>query len=240
MNNKTLVETIKSNYPNQSQISTKDISMVISENFPEISPNTISWKINQLKKEKLINQVGRGLYSFEFKEDFIPEISLKSKRVYNKIKPLCDCEISVWDTGMLSNILDRDISKLWIFITVPKDRIESLFDKTLDFSKSVFIQPNEEIFKRYMLPNSEAIMLTTLVSETPIEQHGDYYTTSLEALLVNSYIKSKPYLEPIGIDIDELFSKAFEKYNVNQSKLLRYASRRDKRKELENLIKKYI
>ena len=204
--------------------------------MPNLSESTLSWRINQLKAENLIHQIGRGLYSFDFKPEYRPDISLKTKRTYNRIKALCKGDLSVWDTQMLNRISDTDISKHWMFLATTKDELEPLFDDMLDFSKQVYLQPEGEIVRRYILPLDEVIILIPLVSESPLFEGVDYISPTIEGLLVNAWIKSETYLKPIGFDIEFLFQKAFEKFNINQSKLLRYATRRDKREEIIKFI----
>ncbi|MDF1866713.1 MAG: hypothetical protein P1U70_17890 [Saprospiraceae bacterium] len=240
MKNLELISKLKEHFANQSVITTKEITEVLVSTFPELSSSTISWRINQLKKAKFIHQVGRGIYSFEFKPEYIPELSLKSKRLYNRVTPLCNGELCLWDTTMLNEIADTQINRYWVFLSTSKEDLEPLFDSMLEFSKQVFLQPDKGVFNRYVMAHDEAIILTPLVSEVPLYKSGEYLSPTIEGILVNAWIKNENYLDPIGFDIKELFKKAFDKYNVNQSKLLRYAARRDKRNEIKQLIKTIV
>lgn len=237
MINIEIASILREHFANQSVITTKEITEVLVSAYPELSPNTISWRINQLKGENLIFQTGRGLYSFEFKPEYIPEISLKSKRLYNRIKPFCKGELIIWDTQMLNEIAGSNMERSWIFVSVNKEEVDSLFDNMLDFSKQTFLQPDNDTINRYLMAHSEAIIITPLISETPLYSIGEYTTLSIEALLVNVWMKYESLLQPIGFDIKVLYQQALKKYNVNQSKLLRYAARRDKRKEINEFIK---
>ncbi len=118
-----------------------------------------------------------------------------------------------------------------------KTEAEKLFDKMTGFSKQVFLSPDKEIIKRYILPGDEAIIITTLVSEAPVILLNEYPTLALEGLLVDAWVKGDNYLKPMGIDLEELYRISFEKYSVNISKLIQYASRRDKKSEINELIK---
>lgn len=238
MRNTELISKLKEKFANQSVITTKEITDELTDSFPELSSSTISWRLNQLKKEKLIHQTGRGSYSFEFKPEYLPDLCLKTKRLYNRVKPYCKGELSVWDTNLLNEIADSSINKYWVFMSAPKEELESLFEDMKDFSKKVFYQPDKEVINRYILAQDEAIILTPLISETPLIKSGDYQTLSIEGILVNTWMKYENFLNPIGYDMAQIFEKAFAKYNVNQSKLLRYAGRRDKRKEINELINK--
>jgi hypothetical protein len=236
MTNIDIANHIKAQYLGQKLITTHEITKAIMDAYPDAAPSTLAWRIFQLKKEHLICQVGRGLYSFEFKPEFIPEISAKTKRFYKRIKHLSS-EMSIWDTSSLSPISNSPITKLWIFIAAPKDELDGLYDQMLDYSKQVFLHADKEVLQRYMLAQDEAIILTPLISEAPIYKADDFVSFTLEGLLVNVLFETESYLEAIGVNIIELFKQAFDKYNVNRSKLLRYASRRDKKQEIENIIK---
>ena len=237
MKNSELASVIREQFGSQSDISTTQISDFLKNTFPDLSPSTISWRISQMKKEKHIFQKGRGIYTFEFKPDFSNELSLKTKRLYNKIKPLCSAELCVWDTIMLNNITEVDIKKKWFFFSTAKDELEPLFDNMLDFSRNVYLYSDKETFMRYGQTQDEIIILAPLVSEIPLLKNGEYTSPSIEGILVNAWMKYESYLKPIGYDIEQIFSKAFSNYNVNKNRLLRYAARRERRSEINDLIK---
>ena len=237
MTNTTLAHDLRIRFCGKQEFTTKEIIDALQEYFPDLSASTIAWRLNRLKKDKLIYQIGRGLYTFDFKPEFSPELSLKSKRLYNRIKGIYSGEIVMWDTFLLNNIGDDHISKYWVFLALNKEGLDLLFNEMRGFSKPVYLQPDKETTVRYIISQDEAIILTALISETPTERSGDYLSPSIEGILVNAWFEYEQYLHPIGLDIRALYEKAFAKYNVNKNKLLRYASRRDKRKEINELLK---
>lgn len=237
MKNSEITSQLRTHFADSSEITTQEIKKVIQNLLPKASGSTVSWRLNQLKQENLIYQKGRGLYTFDYKPEFSPELSLKSKRLYNRVKALYNGEIVMWDTLLLNEIAGGDISKYWVFLALNKDELDALFGEMLSFSKKVYLQPDKETTARYLIPQDEAIILTALISETPTERSGDYLSPSIEGILVNAWFEHEQYLQPIGLDIHKLYEQAFAKYNVNKSKLLRYAGRRDKRKEINELLK---
>jgi hypothetical protein len=236
MRNNELALAIKKQFSTQTIITSKELVLFLSSLFPELSTKTIPWKINQLKAENLIYQTGRGIYTFDFKPEFNPEVSLKSKRVYNKIKLFVFTELVVWDTEMLDLIIEKENEKRATFLSIQKDELNDLFNQMQTMSKPVYLEPNHEIIQRYILPQNDVFLLHPLISETPLQLNGDYIMPTLEGVLVNAWLLSENYLKPLGYSIEEIFESAFRKYNVNKNKLLRYASRRDQRKEIDQLI----
>jgi len=237
MKHTTIIESLKKTVGKESLFSTRELIAFLKKQYPELQESTLGWKINQLKKEELIFQVGRGFYSFTQKPEFEPLLSLRSKRLYNKVKKLVPkLEICIWELGMLDQILEKETDRYLVFIAAKKEELEMLFSEMLGFSKKVFLNPNKTTIDRYVLPVEEAILLVPLVTETPLVEINDTLMPTLEGLLVNAYIKNDLILEPIGSSLEQLFRQAFKKYKVNQSKLLRYAARRDKREELHTFI----
>ena len=237
MKHTTIIESLKETVGKESLFATRDLSAFIKKQDPELQESTLGWKINQLKTEALIFQVGRGFYSFTQKPEFEPVLSLRSKRLYNKVKKLVpELEICIWELGMLNQILEEETDRYLVFIAAKKEALELLFSEMLGFSKKVFLNPDKTTIERYVLPAEEAILLVPLVTETPLMEINDTLLPSLEALLVDTYIKNDLLLKPIGCSTEQIFQEAFKKYKVNQSKLLRYAARRDKREELNTFI----
>ncbi|NML38179.1 hypothetical protein HHL17_13315 [Chitinophaga sp. G-6-1-13] len=236
MKNPDLIICLRKYLNGKQDFTTKEVTGVLQKYLPDLSGSTIAWKLNQLKKDKLLYQKGRGLYTFDYKPKFSLDLSLKSKRIYNRVKGIYAGEIVMWDTILLSEISGEEISKYWIFLALNKDDLDFLFGEMLSFSKKVYLQPDKETTARYLLPQDEAIILISLISETPTERSGDYLSPTIEGVLVNAWFEYEQYLQPIGLDIHKLYEQAFAKYNVNKSKLLRYAARRDKRKEINELL----
>ncbi|QGW26716.1 DUF6577 family protein [Phnomibacter ginsenosidimutans] len=239
MNTQELAAYLKNRWPGLSAISTSEIMAELRRQFPGTLDNTLSWRLSQLTKENLIQRVGRGQYSFLFKPEYNAELSLKSKRTINRIRALCNHPPAVWDTSMLDDLIAIETTVNWLFIEVDRPELDQIFANAQQFSKKIFANPDKETIARYMLPVEEAIILIPQVSETPIISQGDYSMLALEGLLVNVYWYYDKYFKPLGYDIDAIFRNALKRYNVNTSKLLRFAGRRDKRSEIEQLLKKH-
>jgi len=215
---------------------TKDLSALLCKIYPELSDKTIAWKINQLKNEKVIFQVGRGLYSLTYLPEFEPSLCLKTKRFFNKIDRNSYEELIVWDTSVLDNLLDRTSDKSWIFILAPKTDLENLFSDLQHFSKPIFLNPDREITARYVLPQPEAVILLPVISQMPTTAQNDFIMPTIEAILVNIWLDFEQYFHPLGYELSTIFQTSFKNYNINRSKLLRYAARRDKREAIEEFI----
>lgn len=233
----SIIQYIKENFKGQAQFTTQELIDVLTRLNPEATRNTHSWRINQLKSSGLIHQVGRGLYSFISKPEYTPVLSLKAKRLFNRVQELVPgLEIVIWETNMLTEIMSLPVDKQYIFFHTKRDKIDFLYAKMLDFSKPAFPNPNKEVIETYLLPLNEAIILLPLSSQAPVMILNGFKTNTIEGLLVSACLV-ETILTPMGIDLNRLFAAAFSKYNVNESKLLRYAGRRDRRTEIIEILK---
>jgi hypothetical protein len=59
----------------------------------------------------------------------------------------------------------------------------------LDFSKQTFLQPDKDVISRYLITHNEVVIITRLVSETPLYKSGEYTAPTIEGLLVNVWLK---------------------------------------------------
>lgn len=231
-----VIQYLKTSLKDQVQFTTQELLELLSKVNPEANNKTHSWRINQLKTDGLIHQIGRGLYSFDSKPEFVPILSLKTKRLYNRVVELVpDIEIVVWETPLLSDIMNKPIEKHFIFLHANRNKLDLLHSELMNFSKPSFPNPSNEIIEKYLIPLNEAIVLLPLPTQTPVFEANDFKTMTLEGLLVSACLVES-IIAPIGIDLIKLYSEAFSKYNVNVSRLLRYAGRRDKRTEIYEIL----
>ena len=228
---------LRERLPDKAIFSTDELKMALQSCFPNAAEATLSWRLSLLKKENLIQQIARGQYSFDFKAEYDPEISLKTKRTANRIRSFCSYVPIAWDTTMLNALSDEQRPLNWIFVEVDRAELDEIFNQSIQFSKKLFANPDRETIARYMIPVDEAIILIPRVSETPYIAHGEFSTLSIEGLLVNVYWHHDKFFRPAGFDIENIFKNALSQYKVNTAKLLRFATRRDKRIEIEQLLK---
>ena len=131
------------------------------------------------------------------------------------------------------------VESLGIFynIEVEKDATEAVYHflQNLDLKLRVYYEPDAEIMDKYVDMNEAGIIIKSLISEAPTLKAGNIRISSLEKLLVDIYVDPDFfYLQ--GGEYFYIIENAQALYHINQSTLLRYASRRGVRDELEKII----
>ncbi len=124
----------------------------------------------------------------------------------------------------------------FLMVEVEKEALDAVFYFLKGVQKNTFKEPSREIMEDIMTRASTAIIVRPMISESPLIQIGNTQLPSLEKILVDLYTEKKLFYFIQGSELRNIFKRAVEKYTVNFSKLLRYAKRRGKEKELQKIL----
>jgi hypothetical protein len=200
---------------------------------PEVKKTTVNWRIYNLVQEGILNRVGRGKFSLGKGDAYIPEISNKLNSVYKKMKSHFPfLTVCLWSTSVLDEFMLHQPARYYQLIEVDKDAMESVFYYLKERNYSVFMEPSEQLIRRYMIDEKEPWIVKSLVSEAPIQLVNGFPTVTIEKLLVDIFCDPVIFNAQQGSEMNQIFGEAFEKYSISESKMLRYASRRRKKKEI--------
>jgi predicted aldo/keto reductase-like oxidoreductase len=130
----------------------------------------------------------------------------------------------------LDRFLDNYLQKLQ---TEKADRI-FLNNLNTESNKRVFLLPSLTDFERYISTN-DAIIIRLLISESPLQLVEGISTPTIEKVLVD-IVGDVEFSFLQGSEINHVYTTIFERHNVNKNKLLRYATRRGRKEEVEQLI----
>lgn len=188
-----------------------------------------------------MERIGKGLFKIGISTIFIPNLDNKAKNIYNKIKtefPFVD--YCIWDTSILNEFSLHHTNKHFILVEVEKESAESVFLSLKEQNNKVFFNPNLEILEQYIFNISQPVIVKFLISEAPLQKIEDYNTVTLEKILVDLYCEEDLFNFYQGREKHTIFRTAYEKYTINNTKLLRYASRRGEKEEIENYTNQII
>ena len=79
------------------------------------------------------------------------------------------------------------------------------------------------------------ILVKPFISESPVFRQGEVTVPTIEKLLVDR-ISDKEYSQNSLASTVRAFQKTFEEYDVNVSRLVRYASRKGKKEEISEIL----
>jgi hypothetical protein len=124
----------------------------------------------------------------------------------------------------------------FLLVETDKEITNSAFYFLREIKKSVFIEPSNDIFEKYIVNEKEAIIIKPLISEAPTQNINEVETATIEKMLVDIFCDDVIFYAQQGAEKRTIFKEAFTKYTINQSKMLRYADRRRKKEELNQFI----
>lgn len=220
------------------QFTRKELIAYLEEQNQTVSPNALSIQLDKLIKSNELTRVERGVYGlpptsqksfFTFIPDEIKQLNLQLKTQFPFVN------FCVWSSKTILPYMHHIPNLNYIYIDVERDVTESVFDfLNGNSSIRVFLCPNQDDFNRYVNGN-ESIIVRTLISEAPLKVFEGYNTPTIEKILVDAAGDVEfDFLQ--GAEITYFYRNVIERHNINKSKLIRYATRRGRRQEVEKLF----
>ncbi len=202
------------------------------------SPGIFSEQLNRLLKSGQLVRVERGVYKIpdDAKKNFSVICSEDMRRINQQIKnqfPFVD--YCLWPASTLMPYLHHIPNLNLLFVDVEREVAESVFNLlNSDRNNKVFLLPTLTEIERYISSNN-AIIIRQLISESPLQLVEGINTPTIEKVLVD-IVGDVEFSFMQGSEINYVYSTIFERLNVNKNKLLRYATRRGRKEEVEKLI----
>ena len=233
---KTIENQIIEYFDHKVVLSKEDLILLIRKDFPTWSLNTINTYLYKLKKSGVIDVVSRGKYTVEKIELFTPIIDKQSKKIASKIqKDFPFVTYCIWNSSWLNDLMCHQPFKNFTIVEVEKVAAAQVFNELHNSFQNIFINPDEIIFERYISALDNVIIVKNLNSEAPILKRKDLIIPTIEKILVDIVIDDTLFAAQQG-ELNFIYKTAFNKYDINESKMKRYAARRNRETEVEKLI----
>jgi hypothetical protein len=118
------------------------------------------------------------------------------------------------------------------FVDVERDAVDAVYYKLKEKQKKVV-----NIRKTYddISELTGNICVRPLVSHAPLQMQKQIKVATLEKILVD-LATDKEFFPFQGNEISTIYENAFEKYTINESSMLRYAARKEKKESIEEII----
>lgn len=214
---------------------------LLNKLYPATNQNTLKWKIYYLKERGLIHPVAKGVYTLAKQPPpYLQDISIEASDLYKRIqKELPYTKLSITHTAWFNEFMVHQVFRTYLIIEVEKDATTTVFNKLSDWGKKAFLNPGQEVFEYYISNTEDPIIIKPLISESPLIEFDNIKVATLEKLLVDC-LSDKLIYGAQHQEISGIFESVMKKYSLNISKLKRYAGRRNKMEEINELLKKNI
>jgi hypothetical protein len=196
-------------------------------------------QLNRLVSAGKLIHIGQGLYS-------IPD-RRKHKYYYQPNKDLTETgqfirqhfpfvEFCIWQPSAFIPFMQHVPNVGMTLVDVERDGMESVFLSLQQEypSTRILLNPSVQECERY-ITNEEQLIIRPLVKEAPINIIDGCPVPKIEKMLVDA-LGDKEIQFVQGAELYTIYQNAFEQYDINCSSLLRYASRRNRKNKVEQIL----
>lgn len=201
-----------------------------------ISRQTVSWYLTKLTESGRLRRIGHGLYAKPTKQEFVIIPTDEDRTLHDELKRLWPfANFCIYNGSVISPLQHHLAANNITYIETEREATSAVFNHLRDDGRTAYLRPTRDLIYNYIDLSQPAIFVKPLITESPTVQNEGVLVPTLEKLLVDLQ-KDQDFFylqEAEGLNI---FSNALSLYTINESRLLRYASRRGIRKEIETII----
>lgn len=185
-----------------------------------------------------VQRVGRNAYcvASDRLREYKHEYSILAQDVARVIKQNHPyMSFVVFETVQLNEFINHQIGRNTVFVFSENDVIDFLFDTLKnEYPGKVILTPSIKAFHQYR--DDDSIVLVKLVSEAPKDQNVIWAET-IEKMLVD--IMAERLIRETFSESEyvSIYETAFQKYIIDESKVFRYAKRRNVANKLKDFLK---
>ena len=219
--------------------SRKDLLLDITRQQLGIKTSAISLQINRMVASGILYRTGRGEYMVTQggPPEFVYRPSQFEQAIFAKLKkkfPFAD--FCIWSPKALIPFMVNVPNVNYIFVDVEKDVMESAFNalQCMELGRNILLAPSLIECNRY-LTGTNSIVVRHLIGQSPLTVVSGCTVPRLEKILVD-VIGDNELFFASGIETYNIYEFALERNHINKSKLLRYASRRNRKDKVEQIL----
>ncbi len=206
----------------------------------EISRQTVSWYLTKLTESGRLLRIGHGKYAKANKQQFVIVPTEEECELSNELKlhwPFA--HFCIYNGSVISPLQHHLAANNITYIETEREAVSVVFNHLRDNGRTAYLRPTRDLIYNYIDLSQPAIFVKPLISESPIQENSSVLVPTLEKLLVDLQ-KDQDFFYLQEAEGENIFRNALSLYTINESRLLRYASRRGIRSEIETIIKTII
>lgn len=203
----------------------------------DISRQTISWYLTKLIESGQLRRIGHGKYAKSDKQQFAIVPTEEQRSLNEMLKQHWPyAHFCIYNGDVISPLQHLLSANNITYIETEREATSAVFNHLRDEGRTAYLRPTRNLIYNYIDLSQPAIFVKPLITESPVQECNGVLVPTLEKLLVDLQKDADFFYlqETEGVNI---FRNAMSLYTINESRLLRYASRRGLRKEIETIIK---
>ena len=231
-------EEAESNMKKDKVYSRKQMISLLREISPEYSSGSYQWKLGEMLKSGKIIKTGYDQYMVSAEKTrpvYLPDYSELAATMMTQIaKKYPYIAFTVFETVLMNEFLNHLVAQNTVFLQTEKDIASFVFRFLQEEGYgNVMLKPTKNDFDLYWA--KDTIVITDLVSEAPM-QASDPHKITMEKMLVDIYCDKLIRGTFSRAEYPSIAAQAFAKYRIDRTRMLRYARRRNKEKEIAHIL----
>ena len=203
----------------------------------DISRQTVSWYLTKLTESGQLRRIGHGKYAKADKQKFTISPTEEQQSLNEALKQHWPfAHFCIYDGNIISPLQHLLAANNITYIETEREATSAVFNHLKDEGLTAYLRPTRDLIYNYIDLSQPAIFVKPLITESPVQECNGVLVPTLEKLLVDLQ-KDADFFYLQEAEGENIFRNAMSLYAINESRLLRYASRRGIRKEIETIIK---
>ena len=208
-----------------------DIRKYYYQNFQEATEQAFRRFLYGLERRQIVHAVGNGTYVLNqamkkksFSGNWSQELVAINKAVLAAFPYI---QYLGWETRCLHDLMLHQPGGNIFIIEAEKDAYESVFNHiSAQYPGKVFLDPDRLTMERYVVHQTDPILVSSLITQSPKKMVQGLPYAKLEKILVDIFADEKKYYSFQGDEMVHIFQNAFSSYWISEKTLFRYAGRR--------------
>ena len=210
---------------------------LVADDVSEASAHVM---LNRMVKQGVLQRTGYGQYALpdKGKLPFIYQPSGEEKEIAQQIgKQFPFADFCVWGPSALLPYMHHIPALHMTFVDIERVAMESAFLNLQSGNPSMrlLLNPTSQECERY-ITTEELLIVRPLVGEAPVTEVDGTPVPTLEKMLVDA-AGDKEMAFAQGAELYTIYENAFGAHTVNKARLLRYASRRNRKEQILKILK---
>ena len=203
------------------------VDEIIAE-YDGINRTTMLCMLSRLVGEGELVRKTRGVYSKPTpSSSFHVVLKEQEEAICNLIrKALPLISYCIYNGETLAPLQHHVFQNNATYIEVERDAVETVFHICKDNDFESYKSPTKEMTRDYIDLGKAVVIIKPLVTESPLTQNNGIMVPTLEKLLVD-LCKDEDFYFLQGVEETYIIENARSLYDINESRLKRYAKRRN-------------
>lgn len=230
---------VLSRYEDGSVFSRSEFHEAVRAYEPTCADTAIDWALHDLRRKGILESAGAGRY-YMVTEDTQTRLQyhyLHSSEYYeleeciSSAYPLVNYQM--WELIQMNDFVNHQIAKNVIFVEVESMLVDTIYEVLHTKYPYAMFQPDTDTFYRQRGPQTDIVVMKLLTeAPTPDEHHS----CRIEKILVDLLSRKLPGQLVERSEYPRIYEDVFHKYAIDETRMLRYARRRNLRDALVTFI----